>query len=527
VNSDVTPSVERADRRAPIPIKESVVAYVALALATGGMLLVRGRLDKAHVSLIYLLVVLGGSAAAGRLVGVSLGVSAFLLFNLLFLPPYYTFTLTDPLDWLVLIVFLATSIVAAELLDRQRRQAELAAARTRELDRLTTLGAETLNAVRAEQALVAIADVIRQTVGVETCELFVWERDRGELRRVASTPGQAMSDMGSVADSTELLKYVASTRRSAIERADGTIHVVDDSHGESKPPADRTGRAFAIALAARGETVGALRISGREAFTLSADQWRVLTALAYYAALATYRLRLEKAEETAETLRRADRLKDALLAAVSHDLRTPLTTIKGIAHEIAHDGQPRATIIEEEADRLASLVDDLLEMSQIDAGAVEVAAELNTVDDVIGAALQRAETVLGDHPIETYVAVHALLVGRFDFGHTLRILVNLLENAAKYSPSGAPIALGAERRGDRLEITVADRGSGIVAAERDRIFEPFYRAPGTRPDVRGAGLGLSIARRLAEAQNGTLSVSERAGGGSLFTLALPAAELPP
>ena len=513
-----------AHPRAGFPVKESVIAFAVLAAATLGMLLVRERLDKAHVALIYLLVVLGGSAAAGRLVGVSLGVSAFLLFNLLFLPPYYTLTLTDPLDWLVLLVFLVTSIVAAELLDRQRRQAELAATRTRELDRLTTLGAETLNAVRAEQALVAIADVIRQTVGVEACELFVWDRDRGELRRVAATAAQST---GNAADSTELLKYVASTRRSAIEREDGTIHVVDDAHGESQSPADRIGRAFAIALAARGETVGALRISGTTAFTLSADQWRVLTALAYYAALATYRLRLEQAEETAESLRRADRLKDALLAAVSHDLRTPLTTIKGIAHEIAHDGQPRATVIEEEADRLAALVDDLLEISQLDAGALDVTMELNTVDDVIGAALQRAETVLNDHPIETYVAINALLVGRFDFGHTLRILVNLLENAAKYSPSGSPIALGAERHGDRLDITVADRGPGIAAAERDRIFEPFYRAPGTQPDVRGAGLGLSIARRLAEVQGGALAVAERAGGGSVFTLTLPAADLPP
>jgi two-component system sensor histidine kinase KdpD len=502
------------DRRPPI--REWVAAFTALAMATVVMLLIRSRLDKAHVALIYLLVVLGGSGAAGRVIGLSLGVSAFLLFNLLFLPPYYTLAVTDPLDWLVLVVFLITSVVAAELLDRQRRQAALAAARAREIDRLSTLGAETLNAARADQALSAIADVIRQAVGVERCELFVWERSA--LRRVASSEARA------AVESTELLEYVARTRRSAIELEDDTIHVVDDAVPADDAPGGRRGKAFAIALTARGETVGALRVSGRSGFVLTRDQWRVLTALAYYAALATYRLRLEQAEEAAESLRRADRLKDSLLAAVSHDLRTPLTTIKGIAQEIAQRGEPQALVIGEETDRLAALVDDLLQMSQLDAGGLRVALEINTVDDLIGAALQRAEKVLRDHPVDARVA-DAFLAGRFDFSHALRILVNLLENAAKYSRDGASIDIRAERSGDEIAITVLDRGRGIPPSERERIFEPFYRSPEAPPDVRGAGLGLSIARRLAAAQHGSLTVRERIGGGSEFTLTLPAADI--
>jgi len=225
-----------------------------------------------------------------------------------------------------------------------RRNAALAEARTGELDRLATLGAETLNAARADQALTGIADVIRQTVGVEKCELFIWDSDQGELRRIAESP--AAGDAKSTdTESTELLTYVASTRRSAIEREDGTIHVVGDSESESSPALSQSGTAFAIALAARGQTVGALRISAHAPFALAPDQSRVLGALAYYAALAIYRLRLERAEETTESLRRADKLKDALLASVSHDLRTPLTTIKGIAHEISQQGQSRATVI--------------------------------------------------------------------------------------------------------------------------------------------------------------------------------------
>jgi two-component system sensor histidine kinase KdpD len=507
------------------PRRPLALAIVAFVVATLVMLAFRARLDKVHVALIYLMVVLGGSAAGGRIVGITLGVTAFLVFNVLFLPPYNTLSLADPLDWIVLFTFLVTSVVAAELLDRLRRNATLAEARTTELDRLATLGAETLNAARAEQALSGIAAVIRQTVGVEKCELFVWESDEMELRRIAVSPTDPASDPAT-AEPTELLKYVASTRRSAIEREDGTLHVVDESQEEPTPPVARLARAFAIPLTARGQTVGALRISGLVPFSLSPDQWRVLTALAYYGALAIYRLRLERAEETTESLRRADRLKDALLASVSHDLRTPLTTIKGIAHEISRQGQPRAAVIEEEADRLSSLVDGLLEMSQLNAGALRVEPEFNTVDDLVGVALQRAETVLRGHPIETRIADDELIAGRFDFSHSLRILVNLLENAAKYSPADAPIVIDAERRDGQMLVKVSDRGLGVPVSERDRIFEPFYRVSGATPDVRGAGLGLSIARRLAEAQGGSLSIQGREGGGTTFVLALPAAETP-
>ena len=134
-------------------LRSVVTAFVVLAVVTAGMLAFRGRLEKAHIALIYLLVVLGGSASGGRFVGLFTGGLAFLGFNLFFLPPYYTLVVADPLDWLVLVAFLATSIVAAELLDRQARHAALAEARARELDRLSTLGAETLNAARADQAL--------------------------------------------------------------------------------------------------------------------------------------------------------------------------------------------------------------------------------------------------------------------------------------------------------------------------------------------------------------------------------------
>jgi two-component system sensor histidine kinase KdpD len=285
-------------------------------------------------------------------------------------------------------------------------------------------------------------------------------------------------------------------------------------------------RALGIPLSVRGRVVGALRLSSRSPFSLSDDQRRVLGALAYYAALGLERVRLAGAEEQAESLRRADRLKDSLLAAVSHDLRTPLTAIKGIANEVWRGGDPaRALAIEEEADRLTALVDDLLELSQLKAGSLRMNVALNTADEVIGAALERVEAAHGTGRIVVSIANDdAILVGQLDLAHTMRALTNVLENALKYSPPASSVQLRAYRDGGRMRIAVEDAGPGVPAAERARIFEPFFRGAGIPDGVRGTGLGLSIARELVEAQGGALTYEPRPGGGSRFVLDLPGGE---
>jgi two-component system sensor histidine kinase KdpD len=322
------------------------------AAATAGMFVLRRHLDKAHVALVYLLVVLGASAGGGRALGFTVAGAAFLAFNFLLLPPYYTLTLENPFDWLVLLAFFVTSVVATQLLHRAQRA----------------------------------------------------EREAAE--------------------------------------------------------------------------------------------------------------------------RRLEALRSALLMSVSHDLRTPLTTIKGIAHEIAHGAPPTgAEVIEVEADRLDALIGDLLDLSRIQAGAVRPHLAVNTADELIGAALDRAAGALRGREVVADVPNDALLSGRFDFTQTLRVLVNLLENAAKYAPAGTPLDVRARHVGDRLTIAVLDRGPGVPEAERERIFEPFYRPPNTSPDVRGTGLGLSIARGLAEAQGGHVRYEPRAGGGSAFVVDLPAVDV--
>ena len=224
----------------------------------------------------------------------------------------------------------------------------------------------------------------------------------------------------------------------------------------------------------------------------------------------------------ARALEAAHRAKDGVLASVSHDLRTPLTTIKALAHEIAESGDDRAGIIEEEADRLTALVAQLLDLSRLTSGANTVDIQPNEAEDLLGAAAQQVAGRLNGRELEIKVlADDPLLFGRFDFSQTLRALVNLIENAAKYSPPGAPIELTARRDDRWLTFSVADRGPGVPPADRDRIFEPFYRRAGSEPDVSGAGLGLSIARGIAQAQGGNITLREREGGGSIFTLMVP------
>ena len=506
----------------------------ALAAATLAMLAVRDGLDKAHVALCYLLVVLGAGASTGRRIGVTLSVVAFLLFNFFFLPPYHSLLVAQPVDWIVLVAFLVTSVVAAQLLARARADAARARARSAEVDRLSAVGAEALNAGRAEDALTAIAEVMRKTLRVAQCEIFVPGRpsevsvvaSAGALRTAAETvdtTGPYVLRMGG----TQLVEWVMRSGRAALERMDGGVRVgAEESDSEHLLGLNARGtRALLLPLQVRDRTVGVLRLAGDEPIAIDTAQMRFVVALSYYAALGVERLRLEGEAEHARALREADALKNALLASVSHDLRTPLTTIKAIAHDLRAEGHERAATIEDEADRLNRFVADLLDLSRLNAGSFTVTPEVNAVEDLFGAALQRVSGTLRERRLHVDAdAGEPLLVGRFDFVHALRVVVNLLENAARFSADGAAIELRAERRADEILIAVADRGPGVPAGEEERIFEPFYR-PAGQPDTGGAGLGLSIARRMAEAQGGSVGYEPRQGGGSVFVLRLPAVSI--
>ncbi|MEO7457146.1 MAG: ATP-binding protein [Gemmatimonadaceae bacterium] len=515
----------------------------ALTLVTAGMIAFRGQLDKAHVAIAYLLLVLLSSSRTDRRLGLTLSVAAFLCFNFFFVPPYHTLTVAQPLDWLVLATFLLTSLVAAQLLARAQSEALAAGQRATEIDRLSAVGAEALNAPRAEDALAAIADVIRTTLAVRRCEIYLRDERHDTIALAASSGvADAAEDVHTPPDLPDpsvfalptgrrLVEWVAESGQTVIERVDGAVRLSVDPTEDDAAPTEldvQRARTLLLPLRVRARTVGVLRIAHDHSLALDIPRRRFIEALSYYAALGVERVRLVADAEHAEALRRKDELKNALLASVSHDLRTPLTTIKALAHDIRMEGDERAAIIEEESDRLSRLVADLLDLSRLAGGAFTVSLELNAAEDLVGAALQQSSGRLTNHTLDVHLdASEPLLIGRFDFVHSLRVLVNLIENAVKYAPAGSAIELGVSRQGDQLEFVVSDRGPGVITGEEERIFEPFYRPAGSTPDAGGAGLGLSIARGMATAQGGSVEYSPRDGGGSVFTLRLPAADLLP
>lgn len=481
-----------------------VISLLALVLVTAGLHAVRGQLQQAHVVLVYLLLVLSGSAFGGRMLGLVLAVLGFVFIDYFFQVPYDQFTVANRLDWFVLGAFVITAAIAASLFARAQAATERAQNRTAEVARLSRLGAELLGAGMAENALAAIADKVRESVGAESAVIF----------RV-SDPGPRL----------ELETLVTSGNGSLVEKGDA-MKVAQDGEVVS-------GAALLFPLRVHDRVVGVLGIGGRNRLWDDEVSRRFLDALGYYAALAVERVTLVAQAEHAEALRESDRMREALLASVSHDLRTPLSTIKVLAQDSVgrHDlgvAMANAEVIEEQAERLTRIVNNLLDMTRLRSNAFPVHPEVNAAEDLVGAVARQVAGVLGDHPLQLSIEPPgAVLFGKFDFVQTQRILTNLIENAARYSPPRGPISLDSRREDDALVFRISDRGPGISLGERERVFEPFHQATSATMDVGGVGLGLYIARTLAEAQGGTLRYVARSEGGSTFELRLPVVtELP-
>jgi two-component system sensor histidine kinase KdpD len=464
------------------PSKRTLLTWAGwlavVAIATVVMVTMRGRIDQPHVVLVYLLVILFASASAGRALGFTLACLGFFLIDYFFQPPFAEVMIDKPVDWLALTAFLVTALVSTQLLARAQAEAEESRRRAVEVETLSRLGSATLSVGRAEDALARIAEVIRSTLGMSECRI------------IPNSEDSMFSKVGMVGRPN-----------------DGVMRIVR-------------------ALSVQDRSVGVLVLANETPVELDAAQLRFLDAITYYAALAVDRVRLVAEAEHAEALREAARLKDIVLASVSHDLRTPLTTIKALAQSSAMQGNKSAAAIEEQADRLTRMVNDLLDLSRLKGGGFAAKPELNTAEDLIGAAVRQTRGLFGDRPLRTVIDLDSpALVGHFDFSQSLRVLCNLLENAVRYTPSTEGIELSARREEDSLVFTVADRGPGISEDDVVRVFEPFYRAKNATPDAGRAGLGLSIARTLAVIQGGDVTYAPRRGGGSVFSLRLPATEL--
>lgn len=501
-------------RTPPVPGRALVGWLMGVAVVTLGLRTLHTPLDKAHMALGFLLVVLAASAREGRFVGLVVSVVSFLAFNFFLIPPFHTFLVADPLDWGVLGAFLITSGVAAQLLHRQQKATQAAERRAGEIDRLAALGAESLSVARADEAVASIARVIRVELPVGRAEILLRsDLDRAESlsRHGAVGPGAAMSEL--VDDVLQEQQIMGVRASGALFRAprDSTLASVLPHAGEVVE--------LVVPLRVRDRTLGVLWLSNRDGLAFQESRASFADALTYYAALAVERVRLADEAAQVEALREADRLKDAVLASLSHDLRTPLTSIRATAAELRAEGEERGAIIEEESERLNRLVTDLLDLSRLRAGSLHTELEVNAAEDLVGAALQRVAGIPGGPEVRVRLPEREIPLGRFDFVHSLRALTNLLENALRHSPLPGSVEIDVTHDESELHICVVDRGPGVSFEDRERLFEPFYQSA-SGSGSQGAGLGLAIADSLARAQGGAVTYRDRPDGGSIFELTL-------
>jgi two-component system sensor histidine kinase KdpD len=267
--------------------------------------------------------------------------------------------------------------------------------------------------------------------------------------------------------------------------------------------------------------IGSVAISGQ---LLSRE---TLEALGSMIAIAFERARAIEALGKTEAMREGERLKSALLDSVTHDFRTPLTSIKAsvtslLSASAAAEPQKREllTVINEECDRLNQLVGDAAEMSQLDAGEVELHLAPNAPDEIVSAALSHCKSLLGQRAVHVAVPTDLPMV-RADFDRIRDVLVRLIENADGYSPKDRPITITGEIAGNSVLISVADKGPGIEEMELGLIFDKFYRGKDQRYLVQGTGMGLPIAKAIIQAHGGTIAVTSQRDHGSVFSFTLP------
>jgi two-component system sensor histidine kinase KdpD len=473
----------------PVYVLRPVLALLLIALTTGALNLVRQDLNTATVAILYLLPVGLSTSLWGLAPGIVAAVAAFAALNFFFVEPYFTLTVHHTQDVLVLVVFLIVAGVLSQLVSRAQLGQALATANEREATRLYELSAG-LAALKDEPSIVhLLAEQALQAFDAERVEVDIGLDGQGgglrvRLPETATTPAAPPVVVAPVQSSKERLGEVRLWR------------------------------------------------SGGE---LSEAQSRLLRTFVGQGALALERARLAEVETRAKVSEESDRLKSALLSSVSHELRSPLATIKASAtslsrEDVSWDSEARRELlsaIEEETDHLNRLVGNLLDMSRIEAGALKPDRKWNALSDIVDGVVRRVREGPGGHRIKIDVAEELPLVA-VDYLQMDQVFSNLLNNCLKYAPPGTTVGIRAHAPDEAwLQVEVTNEGPPVPAEHLERIFDKFYRV--THADrVTGTGLGLSICRGIVEAHGGRIWGENRPAGFAFrFTLPLTWEGQPP
>jgi two-component system sensor histidine kinase KdpD len=502
-----------------------LASFVALALTTALLALVRAQVGLLNAALVYLIVVIAITVFAGRRAGIAASLLGFLLFNFFQVPPYYTLVVSDLHNILALFVFLGVSLLLSWLIAGAREQARQAQRRAEDVARLYELSQAIIGSQRIEEVLLAVTDKVRDVFDAQACWILLPRglrtKDEGE------SGGQQLAlEASSPRDARPLTRDEMAAAEWAFRRGESIEHGGRGVAAGLRPRGG--GRVVFTPLRQGGQTTGVLatasKIDGRP---LDVAERTVLATFADQAAVALDRLALMKEAQRAEMLARTDELKSALMSALSHDLRTPLASIMAsvtslMDSDIRWDEETKRDFLQgilDEAERLNRLVGNLLDMSRIEGGALRPEKDWYSIGEVIEAVVQRIEPRLAGRPVAVDLQEDLPLV-RFDFTEIEQVLTNLVENAANYTPPGTPITITARRDDDRLEVSVEDEGPGVAPEHMPHLFDKFYRVAGTGHRV-GTGLGLAIASGLVQAHGGQMQAANRASGGLRVTFTLP------
>jgi two-component system sensor histidine kinase KdpD len=472
--------------------------YLISALSVTGITLVGARwlhLNPTTIALAFLLGILAISATWGLRQAVFMSVVATLAFDYFSLPPVGTFTIADPQNWIALFAFLVTAVAVSELSARARRGARSAIERRQELERLYSFSQLLLSSESPAELLNLIPRYMVESFGIRSAAISLSSR-------------------------TDV--YRSGPTIDGLESQDLQLICL---RGEPRFDAARQLAFMPLRMGIR--VVGCMGVAG------SMLSRQTLEAIGSLVAIAVERAGAVEKLSRAEAARESEQLRSVLLDSVTHEFRTPLTAIKASVTSLLGSASQSSshspeetrellTIINEESDRLNRLIGEAAEMAQLDANKVEFRFESAPIGGPVEEALSEVKQLLVQHPVEVRIPA-GLPNARMDSAHVKEVLVHLLENAAKYSPPGAPIRITAEAKDNNqtLMVNIADRGPGIDDFEQSLVFEKFYRGRNQRVQVHGTGMGLAICKAIVEAHGGRLGLTSQLGHGSVFYFSLP------
>jgi two-component system sensor histidine kinase KdpD len=489
-------------------VGQYALAALIIALVAGLSRLALPLIGYRAVAIVFLFVVSILAMALGRgpvLLAASLSA---LLWNVLFIPPRFTLTVSKLEDGLMLGMYFVVALVTGSLTARLHAQEQAVRRRERRNAALYAFARDVTSARTLDATLQVAIRHIGQAFDAEVAILLT--QPSGQL-----SPPHPASTLTLNEKELSVAAWTFKNRKQAGRFTD------------TLPSA----AARYLPLRAPGGVVGVLGIRPRSPERLALDQETLLETFANQVALVIDRTMLDKAAEQAEVLAESERLYKTLLNSVSHELRTPLTAIRGAATSllepnIGSDLAAREALsqeINEAATRLNRIVENLLDMTRLESGRLRLNLEWCDVNDLVSITLNRLKNEMADHIVILDIAPDLPLV-RIDFGLMEQALYNLVHNAAIHTPPGTRVRISARVEGQELALSVADRGPGLPSQDLERVFDKFYRAPGA--SAGGTGLGLSIARGLVEAHGGHITAENRSNGGARFTIRLPLSAAP-